>query len=266
MLTGPRANPELAEAMVPRAPRRPLSGGRPGAPLSVLLTGGPAGGKSSALAALRQWLAKAGYHVTVVPESATMLLQNSGGVEPAWREAAAQVRLQRLFLQFQLAQEETYRRLSELRPGKAHVILHDRGCLDGRLVCSARQWSQVLDGVGLEADQLLQRYDVVIHLTTVASGMEHLYEFGPGSSNPARYQTPEEARRVDELAQEVYGAHPRFFVAPNFPHFGEKLGVVVRCIADVLHERAGSDDLPKVPEPESSMFCQHLDSAISAAA
>ena len=58
----------------------------------VLLTGGPCGGKSSALATLHDELTRRGLHTIIVPESATTVLRNSGGFDPAWAGTQTQVR------------------------------------------------------------------------------------------------------------------------------------------------------------------------------
>lgn len=202
--------------------------------VSVLLTGGPGAGKSSALATLRDRLSKRGFQVLVVPEGATALLDNSGGYDPSWHGSQQHIELQENFLRFQVDHENAYRRLARLRPGKPHVILHDRGSLDGRLFCTDEQWDKVLAGAGFAEDDLLRRYDLVIHMTSVASGMEHLYDYGPGSSNPARYHTAEQARSSDLLAQKVYSKHPQIRVVPNFSDFSQKIQSVVSYVTEAV--------------------------------
>jgi len=200
----------------------------------VLLTGGPGAGKSSALATLRDRISKRGFQVIVVPECATALLDGCGGYDPAWHGTPKHVKLQQLFLKHQMQNEELMGSFAELRPGKPHLVLHDRGCLDGRLFCTPEQWEEVLQGAGATEDALLKRYDLVIHMTTVAAGMERLYDYGLGSTNPARYHTPEQARQADEKVQEVYARHPHIRVVPNFPDFSDKIEAVVRCVMEAV--------------------------------
>lgn len=163
------------------------------------------------------------------------------------------VRLQQLFLKFQIEQEDTYRGLCELRPGKPHLLLHDRGCLDGRLFCTEQQWEQVLKGVDKTEEELLKRYDLVIHMTTVASGMEEMYDYGPGSTNPSRYHTPEQARHADVLAQEIYARHPRVCVVPNFPEFNRKMEAVVRCVTEAVQVDGLAGDRQRHTMPAGSV-------------
>lgn len=226
----PGAPPEAPASVAPAA----AAAAGPAPVVRVLLTGGPGAGKSSALATLRDRISKRGFQAVVVPENATALLDNSGGYDPSWHGTPMHVKLQQTFLRFQMQHEDTYCSFAELRPGRPHLLLHDRGCLDGRLFCSDEQWTQVLEGVGVTEEELLKRYDLVIHMTSVAAGMENLYDYGPGSSNPARYHTPEQARHADVLAQEIYAKHPHVRVVPNFPEFSMKMEAVVQCVTEAV--------------------------------
>uniref|UniRef100_A0A7S2QL33 Uncharacterized protein n=1 Tax=Zooxanthella nutricula TaxID=1333877 RepID=A0A7S2QL33_9DINO len=116
-----------------------------------------------------------------------------------------------------------------------------------------------MEGVGVREADLLERYDLIIHMTTVASGMEDLYDFGPGSTNPSRYHTPEQARHADELAQAVYGKHQRLRTVHNFTDLADKMQAVCRCVTEALHvdglawrrERPRLQPLPFVAEEEA---------------
>lgn len=214
---------------------QPASKAAAQAPLvRVLLTGGPGAGKSSALATLRDRISKRGFQVIVVPETATALLDSCGGYDPSWHGTPKHVRMQEMFLKFQVANEETLSRFAELRPERPHLLLLDRGCLDGKLFCTEQEWAQVLEGAGVSEDALLERYDLVVHMTTVAARFEGLYDYGPGSSNPARYHTPEQARHADEMVQAIYAKHPHVRVVPNFAEFSDKIETVVRCVTEAV--------------------------------
>lgn len=203
--------------------------------ISVLLTGGPGAGKSSAIACLRDRLSRRGFQVLIVPENATPLLNNSGGYDPVWSGKEEHVQLQQVFLKYQLDQEEAYRRIAKLRK-KPYVLIHDRGSLDGRLFCTPEEWAKVLEGTGHAEAELLKRYDLVIHMTTCASGATaRFYDYGPGSSNPSRYHNAEQAIAADVCAQSIYAAHPQVRVVPNFHCFQDKIETVVRYVTEAVH-------------------------------
>jgi len=217
--------------------------------ISVVLTGGPGGGKSSALATLRDRLSKHGFQVLVVPEVATTLLGNSGGYDAAWAGTRKHVELQEQLLRFQMFQEDTYRRVAKLRPEKPYVILHDRGTLDGRVFCTDAEWADSVAAAGTSEEELLKRYDLVMHMTTVASGMDHLYEYGPESSNPARYHTPDQARETDLRAQEIYAKHPQVRVVPTFADFSQKIDTVVHYVEKALQVDGVAGPRERQPVP-----------------
>eukprot|EP00927_Polykrikos_kofoidii_P079994 TRINITY_DN76849_c0_g1_i1.p1 TRINITY_DN76849_c0_g1~~TRINITY_DN76849_c0_g1_i1.p1 ORF type:complete len:479 (-),score=93.80 TRINITY_DN76849_c0_g1_i1:84-1520(-) len=203
--------------------------------MSVLLTGGPGGGKTSTLATLRDHLTKGGFQVLIVPEASSMVFSNTGGYDPAWQGTPAHVDLQEILMKYQIMQEDTFKKISSLRPWKPHVILFDRGLLEGKLFCSDAEWAESLKRLSMTEQELLNRYDMVIHMTTVAAGMPHLYDYGPGSSNPSRYHTADQAKESDERSRELYQIHPQFRVVQNFPDFAQKIEATSKLVFEALH-------------------------------
>jgi len=203
----------------------------------VLLTGGPGAGKTSALATLRDRLARLGVQALLVPETATELLRNSGGYEPSWHGTPRHIAMQEVFMRHQLSQENGYIALAGLRPEKPAVLLCDRGLLEGRVFCSPEQWDECLRRLDTSDEKLLQRYDVIVHMKSTACGMENLYEYGPGSNNPNRFHTPEQARKWDEDAEFVHSSHPCYRVVENNPDFSQKIESVLEHVYDELSKR-----------------------------
>jgi len=82
---------------------------------------------------------------------------------------------------------------------KPVVILCDRGAMDGKAYLDENTWQALLDEVGLNTVTLRdKRYDVVIHMVTAAKGAETFYDL---DSNPARFESLEEARELDRITQ-----------------------------------------------------------------
>jgi len=63
----------------------------------------------------------------------------------------------------------------------------------------------------------------VMHLSTCAKVGE--YEWGPGSNNPGRYHTPEEAATLDKTCEDVYNGHKQLRMVPHCPKFEDKLNL-----------------------------------------
>lgn len=193
-------------------------------------------GKSSALALLRDRLTTRGFQVLTVPEMATHLLTNSDGFQPEWVGTDAQVRMQRIFVDFQLAQEEAFNEVAKLHPTKRAVLILDACTMNPKVYLSDEQWEKALKFPGLPAlseENLIARYDLVIHMITCAHGGH--YEWGPGSNNPGRYHDREQAKEHDQRSLEVFSAHPQLRVVPHFADFDEKIETVAQFVNDALH-------------------------------
>ena len=93
----------------------------------VVLTGGPCGGKTTALARIKARLEEFGFLVVTVPETATMLF--SGGVPLPSSEASA-FAFQKHLLRVQRELEEAFTSLAR-GTGRPAVVICDRGLMDG---------------------------------------------------------------------------------------------------------------------------------------
>lgn len=205
-------------------------------PFVVVLTGGPCAGKSSAMAFLRDRLSKRGFQVLTVPENATHFFANSEGFQPEWAGKAAQVSMQRIFMEYQMSQEDAFKAFAQLHPTKRSILLLDCCTLNSKVYLNDEQWKQVLALPGhsnLTEQQLFARYDLVIHMVSCA--FEGLYEWGPGSSNPGRYHSPEEAQECDKRSLDVFANHQQVRVVPHFPDFSSKMQQVLHFLNDALH-------------------------------
>jgi hypothetical protein len=229
---------ELQTELTPQKPAQDMAGRESASsrPFVVVLTGGPCAGKTSAMAFLRDRLSKRGFQVLTVPENATHFLANSEGFQPEWAGKPAQVAMQRIFLEYQMAQEEAFKAFAHLHPTKRSILLLDCCTLNSKVYLTDEQWKQVLQLPGhtrLTEQQLFARYDLVIHMVSCA--FEGLYEWGPGSNNPGRYHSPEEAKECDKRSLDVFANHTQVRVVPHFPNFHSKMQQVLHFLNDALH-------------------------------
>ncbi|MDP1825423.1 MAG: ATP-binding protein [Archangium sp.] len=172
----------------------------------IVVTGGPGGGKSTAVELFRREL---GERVIVVPESATMLF--AGGF-PRHQNAAAQRAAQRAIFHVQRNLEDVQ---AAAYPDR--LLLCDRGTADG-----AAYWpgepEQFFEAMGTSFAAELARYDGVIFFESAAAG-GHSIEGG----NPARTETNAEAARLDLVLQAIWKQHPRYAFIRNERSFFAKL-------------------------------------------
>ncbi len=199
----------------------------------IAVTGGPCSGKTTGLARLRAMLEDRGYKVLVVPESATKLIL--AGMEPTLLGFAAQEEI----LLDTIAQEERIcsiaRRYRDSDPKAKVVVLCDRGTMDGWAYVhdsDLHKYSTLLDELNLTvADMCVGRYHAVMHLRTVAFGMEDFYTC---ANNHARTEGPVQARKLDERTLGAWLRHPHIRVVDNSTDFKGKINRLAREVCAVL--------------------------------
>jgi predicted ATPase len=194
----------------------------------IVLTGGPCAGKSTALERIAGWLMRQGVLVFSVPEASTLLLH--GGILP--REASREQLLafQRAIIRVQIALEDGFLDYAAHQDRQA-LLLCDRGVMDGGAYLPGDLWHRLRSETGKTEEQLLARYDAVVHLVTAANGAEPFYN---KETNPDRYETLEEARIVDERLQRAWSEHPQHCIIGNDRAFEPKILRVIQVVSSLL--------------------------------
>lgn len=176
-----------------------------------VLTGGPCGGKTTALARLREFFEERGFRVFIAPEAATMLWSNGMSVSDLKSEEDG-VAFQLKLMDMQMFLEDTFCELAE-RTGQRSVVLCDRGTMDGKAYSSSPGWAEVLEAQAIDELELRDsRYNAVLHLTTAANGAESFYESGPDTP---RMEGAQAARDLDERIRTAWLGHPNHTVLYN---------------------------------------------------
>lgn len=203
--------------------------------LNIVLSGGPAAGKSTSLARIEADLsAKLGYKVLICPETATELIAN--GIAPS--EAIPGDEFQDIMFRKQLAKEDLYRHiaLKYFDPDKT-IILYDRGLLDEMAYMSRDSFAQMLSRHNFTMSDVVARYDAVIHLVTSAIGTDCYTT----ANNVARMETAEEAVDADRRTLDANVNHPHMRVIDNSTGFDAKIQRVLHVIYDLIGVPAPSE-------------------------
>lgn len=182
----------------------------------VVITGGPCGGKTSAIKWIKKAFTKKGYQIIVIPETATELI--SSGVAP-WT-CSSRLEYQRCQMRMQLEKEKIYEQAAGVMPSDKILIVCDRGALDNKAYMSEEEFVQVLRDIQCTESELMGRYDAVFHLVTAAKGAE---EFYTTANNAARTETLEEAAALDDLFVDAWGEHPYYTLIDNSGDFEDKM-------------------------------------------
>lgn len=192
----------------------------------IVVTGGPCGGKTSLIPALEEKLKSNGWHLLVVPETATEIV--GSGIS---RELLSPIEFQNLIVSKQIAKERFYMDAATHLSCDNILILCDRGILDGAAFLSQSEFSKVMDTNNLTRLDIFSRYDAVVHLTTAAKGAREYYNF----ENQARIETAEESIAVDDSLLKVWSGHPTLIVIKNYPCFSDKINETIDQILSFLN-------------------------------
>ena len=202
----------------------------------IVLTGGPCGGKTSALAHLKAHFEAKGVRIFQVSELATILI--GGGADLAKLDMAGLLSFEQNLIQMQMAMEDLYHDLARRHDGPA-IILCDRGTMDVSAYLPRHVWNVLLDSYGWTEVALRdQRYDAVIHLESAAVGAPEYYTT---ANNEARLETPEQAAELDRAVQTAWIGHPHLRVIDSSTSFEVKMARTIKAVSIVAGIPAGRE-------------------------
>ena len=190
----------------------------------IVITGGPCGGKTTALTWIANNLPEKGYRVVFVPETATELI--GGGLTP-WG-CGTNLDYQRCQMELQLTKERLFEQGARTIPADKVLIVCDRGAMDNKAYMTDREFQQLCEEMHLNEVELRDRYDAVFHLVTAAKGAENAYTH---ANNAARYETVEQAAALDDRIIAAWTGHPHLRVIDNATDFENKL---IRLLHEIL--------------------------------
>ena len=183
--------------------------------IKIALTGGPSGGKTTLLDALKKEL---GRDVAIVPEAASILYR--GGF-PRGKTETALVHTQKAIYYTQKELEELVQSQSS-----TPLVICDRGSLD-----SIAYWpfeeEHFYRALQTSREKELQRYDWVIHLDTASV---NFYD----GANPIRTESYEEAWALNQKIKQAWKGHRRRIVISQNDDFLGKMAKSVALIAAIL--------------------------------
>lgn len=195
----------------------------------IVITGGPCGGKTSAMSRIQEHVQKLGYTVLFIPETATELI--SGGVAP-WT-CGCNADYQKCQMRLQLEKERIFTQGAMTMPAEKILLVCDRGALDNKAYMNDEELAGVLEDLGCSEEELRDSYDGIFHLVTAAKGAEAFYTT---ENNAARTETVEQAAALDEKLLAAWTGHPHLRVIDNATDFEGKLHRLIAEITAFLGE------------------------------
>ena len=184
---------------------------------AIVVTGGPGGGKTTALDLFQREFKSA---VKIVPEAATLLFGYGFGRDLGSEKSKA---LQSAIYTMQVSMEGIFRDFYSDR-----LLICDRGTLDGLAYWSGDE-SSYFTTIGSTFAKEAARYGAVIFFQTAAVHGEDVK-----SNNPYRQEDSKTAVALDEKLRRVWERHPNFHFIPTEPSFVRKINHGLTVIAEVL--------------------------------
>jgi len=202
----------------------------------AVFTGGPCGGKSTGLAQATERLHELGVQVYVVPEASTMMF-TAGCPFPVASPSPVQLAWEGAKMRVQESMEGEFRNVA-MAEGTPTLILCDRGMMDSKAYTGSEEdWETLLEENSWSEEKLLNRYDIVVHLTTAAYGAE---AFFTDANNEARREDAALARILDDKIRAAWKDHPCIEVVDNSTGFGEKIDRVFSFLSTQVLQRTGA--------------------------
>jgi len=196
----------------------------------IVLTGGPSSGKSSSLELIEKHLTNLGYIVLTVNESATELINS--GIKPFGENKLRMIDFQDVILRYQLFKENLIEDTAINFMDNDIVILYDRGFMDNKAYISDYEFSCLLKKYNLKEDDLIKRYDLVIHLETGAKSIYYETE-----NNKARCENIEEAIELDNKTYNAWINHKNLYKIKCYEKFVDKQNEIIRICDEYLNKK-----------------------------
>lgn len=189
-------------------------------PIRIVLTGGPAGGKTTFCQMAKAILP---FTVRSVPEAATAIkgAAPSDGARPRSGDSGFQLAVMRS----QLATEDALDDMLSSDDGCVTAILFDRGAFDSAGFVEPAEYTKLLRALGLRPLEILLRYDAIVFVRSCIPALG-------ASAARARWENkaPSHVVAVESKLWRAVRAHSNVVVVDPFPDFAAKCAAVARGV------------------------------------
>lgn len=198
----------------------------------IVLTGGPCAGKTTTISRIEEHLNEKGYHVLVLNECATELIK--GGIRPFGENALSVYDFQNEVLNLQVYKEKRYQDIIDKFDDSVKCILvSDRGVIDNKAYLGQELFDKLLEQNNVKEEDMLNEYNLVIHMITVASDIKNNYS---NSTNTARFEDADEAIDLDKRTSDAWSKHPNMKVVPVTEILNDKIDIVLKHVDDLIEK------------------------------
>ncbi len=161
---------------------------------SILITGGACAGKTTSLKLIENYIKEKGYKVIIINEVPTDLINNGISYEKMGKFEFIE-----LIIKTQINNEENY--FKKYSNEENTIIIFDGSPIDSLKFISEYELESILKKYDLSIDKIINRYDAIIFLQTIAKKYPELYS---NDNNIARLTDVNLAIERSDRLEEYY--------------------------------------------------------------
>ena len=195
----------------------------------IVLTGGPSAGKSSSLEFVRKYYSELGYKVYIVSETATDLMNS--GIIPNQTNLSL-LEFQDIIFKYQLFKENLVLNIVNNNNFLNNIIIFDRGILDNKAYIKDEEFEMILKKYNYSENDLLARYDLIIHLETGAKSNYYRID-----NNSCRKENVDLAIKLDNLTYKAWHNHNNLVKIECYDNFYNKQNEIISVIDKELNNK-----------------------------
>ena len=195
----------------------------------IVLTGGPSAGKSSSLEFVRKYYSELGYKVYIVSETATDLMKS--GIIPNQTNLSL-LEFQDIIFKYQLFKENLVLNIVNNNNFLNNIIIFDRGILDNKAYIKDEEFEMILKKYNYSENDLLARYDLIIHLETGAKSNYYRTD-----NNSCRKENVDLAIKLDNLTYKAWHNHNNLVKIECYDNFYDKQNEIISVIDKELNSK-----------------------------
>jgi len=190
----------------------------------ILITGGACAGKTTSIQKIKEYLESKNYKVLIAKEAPTFLINS--GFKP---EKMGKTNFLKMVLEVQLNLKRYYDEYSKTNSNA--IVIFDGGPLDNMKFIPKFEFENMIKDFNITSDEILNWYDGIIHLETVAKTDLEMYS---KDSNPARTSDAETAVKRDDMLLEIYKKHRNRIIVKSNSNFNEKINDVINAVKKII--------------------------------
>lgn len=184
--------------------------------MNILITGGACAGKTTSINFISEYLTKREYKVCIKEEMPTKLINS--GIKPQGIDFI------NLIIENQLNQ------LGE--SDNEFINIFDGSPLDAIKFINKHELDEILSIYNTSVKDVLEHYDYIIHLESVAVSMPEKYS---NENNKARTLNVEESAKREKRLLDLYSQCHNRYIVSTYENFEDKINEIKKIISEIVN-------------------------------